>query len=404
MRKTALWILMVIVLSAAVSAKTFTFEVGDYEIEDADGFEILNTENTELTLWDGDLVLVEAIFPLVFPDTQVVDEIRLIEFKDPVELELNIPSAAETDFMEFDYVERECFENTREVEFFVNDPIIMGNEATYSIWIYPLEVVDCEEGKFKLYQTVEYGAKIVESVSRIELVKVEGMASPGSTIPIKIFMNREVDGKLVIKDIIGEEKIASKTIKGDREIINLKLSDDFDREQYILEYIEDGKTVAYKDFIISTTWGSIDFTVHKSDDLSIIPIKVNITNNYDEEINVNGTLELINWDSEVTKTTPLEMVLAPGSNKREMDVTVSEEQQKDDIKITLEYEGHEESVTRNTMMRIDPAVAAWAKEQLEEDETQTSDPTAKSTIIAVIIAVVMFIIVGYVALKYTRKE
>ena len=308
MEKPVVLIFMLCLLTSIATAETLTFEIQNYEIKKVDGYEIINASNLLISSSLSGMALPKGIVLKKYSQNQPVDEIRLVKFYEPEELNINLPDIGEDE----KFIDRTCYSSTREPELFVNDPIITEDMAQYSIQITPVEVVDCEAGKFILYKKTDYEIVRHASPVRIQRVAYTKSTAPGTKTKISVELNLAATGELKLVDDLGDEI--------DSIIINSEKHADFiidspseeDKTEYTVEFWEEGKRISFMNAEVATEWGNVDFKCYVSDNKNIIPVKVNITNNLDKEIEVELSYQLFDWDMNLDKEINTTKKIAPG--------------------------------------------------------------------------------------------
>ena len=242
--------------------KSFEFKITEHEIATEGDYSLIETDKTVQSMTPYELVLPKRTLMEEFPPNTVITNYSVTKMADAVSITANIPTLNETGMMQ-----RVCYEKERNatVEFsqsYTEDSrVVLTN-------IYPVEIVDCDKGKFKLYKTIKYEIEYIP-FSPVLIKEIAGPSEmlPGQksniTIEIENTQSGPVNGTIVMTDETGSITIA-KPIKTTRDKYKIELT--APEQEGIYTYRADfyypNESVTYKEF---------DFEVKTIDLELIIP-------------------------------------------------------------------------------------------------------------------------------------
>ncbi len=191
--------------------ETFEVEIGDYNIIKADdSFDYLELDIPFEQYKYGFNTVVPAIIQMhSYPEGISITGVKLDSMEDPVTIKANLP-----DFNFREVVERAC---TNEQEsFFEFEPTPNPEGGVfYTMLIVPVEVVDCENGIFRLYKKIKYHFEYIPLIS-VHLLAIEAPDEVpyGSGISLSLDVKKMVFGNTTAKfelkdesgDVISETK------------------------------------------------------------------------------------------------------------------------------------------------------------------------------------------------------
>ncbi|MBD3355008.1 hypothetical protein GF361_03410, partial [Candidatus Woesearchaeota archaeon] len=220
----------------------------DYAIESNNSFELLNVS-------DGENVFAsyEIVRPMItkhhnLPLNAIVTNVSYV-FSNPESLNLNLPE------YDGELVNRTCafgFEKNIEVTNTYKE-----DKQTVNLFISPLDVIDCENGDFKLYRRIEYTIDYV-SPSPIYFDNIDYPAKilPSTdfnlTFNIDYVNNEVLDGEIEVwtedKLVYQKEMISNVPAM----MVSLTSEEDEKFTQYRIKYIEGNETLTESEFEIET--------------------------------------------------------------------------------------------------------------------------------------------------------
>ena len=262
--------------------KHLTFEIPSYKIENIDEFSIINAENTFHNMKPDELVLPVAVRTTKFPVNTIITDYRIDYVGDYEDITLeNLPS------YQFGFVNRTCYNDnqTYKVDF---DNSYTEDTHDFIARIYPVEVIDCNQGKFRLYKKFNYSIDYIA----ISPVLIENVDLP-LNVPVNELINIEIQllpltdktvrGKLAVFDN-ERNKIWEKDIFTDVLDYNaeFKTPNNEGLQRYNVEFIYDNETVNYKEFSFFT---------------NILDVKTDIPVSADENPSLNFDFYSYNQES-----------------------------------------------------------------------------------------------------------
>jgi len=251
---------------------TYTFRINDFKINDTGAFDLIQTDTAEQNYFNELLVLPRQIITVDFPLKTVIQNVSLIEFADPVDIIADIPT-----WMNGSFTNRECFANTLNASFSYSHSFTEDSE-TVLVDVIPVDVLDCEAGKFRLYKKVKYFVDYIP-YSPVIIDAIDSLPSfaPNSDaevfVKVRSIKSESVFGQIVIKDeenIIGQvnqELFAQET----KDIpISIKVPDKSGPLRLSVEFYENEESKTRSDFFIYIS--PLNFEIS-------IPEKLNLSNN-----------------------------------------------------------------------------------------------------------------------------
>jgi hypothetical protein len=409
MAKTIISILMFILLVSIAYAEERTIIIDSYNILEENGYETLVIDGGEsiTELYNG--VLPKITYRLV--ESKPVDKITLIGFEDPVSLNVNYPFLDEDEQGNEIYTDRECTSMSEDASFYVNDPLYEGDDIIYVLDIFPIDILDCEKGDIRLYQTIKYNVDYLESPVLIKEIETYNLER-GQTASVFVNFNQIPDGKLIIKDDYGNI-VAEK--EANEKLVTLKFSvpEDMDVQNFAVEYTEDTKLISKKEFTLASfEWGDFDFeALPPTEGKNDYPINITFNNKLNEEIEVKLTEGFIDIKGEFTTSFSKKIKLKPGSSSIKEILNPTEKEGKHpDIKVIAEYGGLEVVQMHNTMTRKDPNVKTIGDVMKEQGVTipvigqEPEKKTNYANIIGIIAALVLILGVALVAYLFLFRK
>lgn len=420
MRKIILFGIIMILLAGIVCADRFTYETREYEVHKGQEYDVVYINNG--LLWEIEGFLNEPVGGEQFNvlADKAIKSITIVGKENPVNLKMNLPVVKYADDIYYGYEDRECISNQRDA--YIDYYKSYGDESQIVVEFHPLEIVDCEKGEFILYQNMEIEVEYYEK-NKIKSVEHSGL-NPGSETTIEFEFENVEDGDQILVQDYWFDEVAYEYVDSGKMTITAEIPVDISDFFLVVEYynVDDEIVDRYlikEDF----AWGTFDFRVLVSDDAEVFPLAIEIENTKGTDISISLDIISMNFEEEAETTIHRTLTASPGKSMHFIEFKITENEVSNDITISATYNGITETVEHNSLIRFTeeeiqnglppPPGAVFAQEFaeiLEEDYDEaenvkkTSEPTKKSTIIAVIAAISLFIIVGYVGLKYAGKE
>ena len=413
--KKVLWLIIGLVLMQVAFADTYVFETGQCQSIKSGNYDIIICENTDLLDEQFQLEVPQGTKVLEFDKGGIIKEITLKKVSDATELTLNIPMVdydAQGNSM---YVEKECIRNTEKAYI---DPMTptYGEKTNVRVDFYPLEMVDCETGLFKLYEKmeieIEFEDRISFSVERTsELI-------PEKDVTYVAHFDETPNGEISVEGrygLIETFEAKSKTVEMTFTTTLTEL------QEYTFDYYEGDELLATQNIEEDLSWGNFDFRVLESEDKTIFPLAIEITNDLQEEISLDLQIMSTNLDGDVQTTMNTSIKAKPGIGIYYIDFKVTEEERNNNIDIIGSYKGISLLASHNTFVRFKkeetqsglppPPGEELIQEMAKVIQEEASKTSAKksvssrlSTTIAIIVSVLLTALVIYIIFKYMRTK
>ncbi len=416
MSKAVFYILAVMVMSSFASAEVLTYKTGAYDIyDDGDGYELLVIENGEQ--WEMESQFNEPVSMSTFSvaSDKAIKSVTLKEKRLPKELTLNIPLIYYTTDESFEYLDSDCEENFRDAyalmwfDTFSSSPTIL-------VEIHPLEITDCKNQKFTLYQELDIEVEYYEENKIKSFEHSEFVPGKEATLTFE-FENLEGNGQLVVSN--GVDKI-SESVDSETIEISMFVPEDIADFYFAAEYYEDGDVVDRQIISQSFKWGSVDFRVLVSDDRLVLPIAVQVENLLGKEIPV--FLEIASLDDYYNEVSKVERVVSvpSGVSINYVQLNITEDEAGNDVSVRAAYNGVTEFAEHNSLVRFTleevrnglpqaPGISLFTEVESEGDSkaaegSETSSSWKGSTFVGIAAALAIFGVVVYIAFKYLGKK
>ncbi|MBI2107177.1 hypothetical protein HYT57_04275 [Candidatus Woesearchaeota archaeon] len=266
--------------------KHLLFEIPSNTVTQAGEFSILNTENTYQNLEPNEIVEPIAVRKTHFPINTIITGYNLESVENPVELEIsNLPIYMNS------FVQRKCYEDSRnyKVEF---ENAYTNDNLEFIARIYPMEIINCKEGKVKLYTKFSYSVDYIP-LSPVLINKINTPSSSPVKQPIDVEMeimpltSSVATGSLAIFDQfnnrIWEQEITTENTNY-KAIILVPEQEGY--HKYSVEFMQNNETLNYKEFsietIILTPKAKIPVTARSNEEIEI---------NYESQLDQSFELE-----------------------------------------------------------------------------------------------------------------
>jgi hypothetical protein len=284
--------------------------LSSFDVTNVYGFDIVDMDGTVQSHLDDSLVLPVKIVESEFPVQTVITDVRLVSLEDPVELTLSsLPMWADGD-----YLNRSCVLDKEEAGLSYSTVFTEDSELLITK-IEPVEVIDCETGKVRIYTTVNYEIDYyVNSPIMIRSVDFNDPVAPGKDVDLTVFVENikgeSVQGTLKVLD--GDKILAEKDISTDtlQHLITFKSPSRKGKYPYKLVFVQGGEEITEKTF---------ELTVHDlSAYLMVDPINsgsvdVVFTNHYPGNLDVGLNYYLVKG-STLLESGNVELSLPSGSS------------------------------------------------------------------------------------------
>ncbi|MBW2974031.1 hypothetical protein KY346_06615 [Candidatus Woesearchaeota archaeon] len=272
--------------SPGIYTKNFKFRVGDYNVTAFGNFSIIEADNTDNMYGFDELVLPVRALTVEFPLKTIVQNFSY-SLEDPVDL--TVKDLPMWDGLEL--VERECYRNATNasVEF---SHVFTDEEELVIVVIHPAKVVDCNEGKIKLFQTVKYQIDYVP-YSPILINSVEHPAELlpsqrfNATINIENIQDSAVEGEIHIKQ--GKDLVSKLPVSTTKSSYDLEVTAPSEEGiyAYTAEFIYENSSRVYADFSLAVKVLDAELIIPErmdsSGELELI-ITSQLTDDFDSDI------------------------------------------------------------------------------------------------------------------------
>ncbi|MBI2580746.1 hypothetical protein HYV85_02960, partial [Candidatus Woesearchaeota archaeon] len=294
--------------------------INDYSVIDAGEHSFLVANKTTLSEQEGELMLPKAVIIEEFPPKTVVTAVRIIAFDDPVDVKVeSLP------MWYGEPVKRECVSESSEASIDFSNSFT-GSEEIVTVAISPVEVVNCSEGKLKLYTKVVYAIDYIPfSPVMIKEAAVPAEAFPGQSLAANVLLQNlqgtAFEGELVLSSMNGsglKEHLAEKKVAfaAEQQEATAELAfaapENKGISSYKLEFVQDGEAKTFREFSISVKALELSFnlpaTAGESGEAALL-----IQNKLSSPVDAIISTYLLKGEETVTATQ--EKTLQPGSNE-----------------------------------------------------------------------------------------
>ena len=233
--------------------KHVTFSIPSYSITRRGDYELIDAENTFQSSEAGKLVVPIAVRTTSFPKNTIITGFRVDNVWNYEDIDTtNLPSYESG----LGLVDRACYYDAKshEVSF---DEAYTQNSRDIIATIMPLEVLNCTEGKFRLYRNFNYSIDYIAlSPLLIKDIKAPLTAKSSEQINVSIkllkFSDVAVEGALAILDgqnsKVWEKQITSDSLEHNAQFTAPASEGAY---KYSVEFIKDNQTLDYNEFTIS---------------------------------------------------------------------------------------------------------------------------------------------------------
>ena len=232
--------------------KHLVFEIPQYNVINVGNYSLINASNTFQNLEFGELVLPIAIRTTHFPINTLITNFSLEYVGESADLTVeNIPS------YESGFAERTCYYD--EVDYNVEfSNAYTEDSQDFIAGISPVEVVNCTEGRFRLYRKFNYSVDYIA----LSPALIKEISAPLSK-PINEIINVNIElMQLTDKPVNGSVAIFDQNNNKlwETEAITDRVSytasfyapQNEGLQKYSAEFIYDGQTAHYKEFYVYT--------------------------------------------------------------------------------------------------------------------------------------------------------
>ena len=407
MKKTIAILFLSLLMASFVCAETYN--IGKYEVLEKEEYSTVLIQNGDLV--EEDEMPFEPVGRMTIPldRDKAVKDIRILNARNPEKLDLNLPILKFVDEENYQLVDNDCFEDKREPYLYTT--ILDGADYKVIVDIYPLEIVDCSEGKYILYKDIDLEVEYHEENNILDASYSEIV--PGKPVKIDIEFQDVAEGdKVTIETYEGKE--VEKQVTSGKMSFEVDAPENVAQNFFLIKYYRDYEVIDREIIIQETDWGSFDFRILVSENRNILPIAIEVNNELEEEIELDILIESVDVDSITQTSKKTTLNSRPGKQIHYINFEVGDDELINDIDITATYNTVSHNQGHNSIMRFTHDEVKEGlpspREDLAEElsniiESEESKPkTNISNILGIIIAVLLFGGVGFLAFYFLRKK
>jgi hypothetical protein len=345
--------------------KHVVFEIPKYNIMQVGNYSIINASPAYQNYEYGELVLPMAIRTTHFPINTLITNFSVTYIGDYVDLTIeDLPS------YEFEFVNRTCYVDNESYSIdFTNAYTDFNND--FIAEIHPVEIINCTEGKFRLYKKFNYTVDYIA----LSPVLIEDIGAPLSSkinelINVKIkLMEITTDaenGSLAILDeqnnILWEKEIRTDETN---HTASFYAPNNEGLQEYSIEFIQNNHTLAYNEFNVFIT-----ILEPKAD----IPVTVGSDPNIDIDLYSYGNFSLkSNYylldGEEIISQDSFEKQLEKGSNIQQLSFSgLEKEAQTYTLILELNYLNNKKSLAYTLNTNNPPLIFTDYNEDYDEGD------------------------------------
>jgi len=232
----------------------YTYHFVNPQITEEEEFEILKITNDPQFYEEDKPALQKQLQVHDYPFQTLVKNVELVAFEDPEEFTLeNLPGTNNGSF-----VERTC-EQEREEPVITYSSSSSEDKKHVLVSINPTEIVNCEEGRVKLYKTVKYRinylpySPVVLKGASAERILAENQETTAD-ITVENIASHATIGTLVIKDeegsIRGQQNIRLQSAQVDTFTVPYHAPQKRGEQRLMVAYQQQGDTKTKSSFLI----------------------------------------------------------------------------------------------------------------------------------------------------------
>ncbi|MBI4015080.1 MAG: hypothetical protein HY365_03960 [Candidatus Aenigmarchaeota archaeon] len=294
-----------------------TITITNYTLENEGNFTTISVGGMQQARIMDDVILPEHAGIEEFPLKTLISNVSVVSLENPVELVVNLPAWNGTAPSE-----RDCWFDKRPAGISYSHAFTEDGEMAIT-HVKPVEIVNCAEGRVKLYQTVKYGIEY-EPFSSILIKKIEAPyeALPDSTVTINVtaknLRTSSVSGTLVVYG--NNQSIGSvSVVLSPNEVKTVQVSFTADKTitGYSVSYIEDSEVKTSKKFSVlpSVLDAGISAMDYHAGGLTI-PVGISFNNKLSEKMSIEFDISMIDAKGASYKPLHLPLTLLPGKTMK----------------------------------------------------------------------------------------
>lgn len=290
-----------------------TVEVDDYNFIDENNYSLIDAKGFIQSLDENYPSLPRRVEKLNLPLGTVVNKIELLETSNPITITgKNVPS------WDGNFTDRLCKENNYTASIKYSHSFTDDYEVVL-VEINPVEVVDCEQGIFKLYKTIKYKIDYYpDSAVLLNSVTFPDHAVPEKEIGVSVDISRikteSVSGVLRVKQ--NEQVVAEKTISFDQDTYVANVIFNAPKYEglvpYTIEFEENKKVTSRVNFNVYVSLVDAVIKIPKNIGTTAV-VDIEAYNHHSEQLPITIYYELKHNDK-ILKSETLQKTVNPNWN------------------------------------------------------------------------------------------
>ncbi|MEM4254199.1 MAG: hypothetical protein QXR48_02320 [Candidatus Woesearchaeota archaeon] len=355
--------------------KTIKWVIPYYDVVELENFTLITIPGALLQESFGELVLPVRTTNTEFPLKTIITGAELVGFSDPVDVTANVPL-----WNGFGYSERDCDVSNASAR--IDFSRIYSDESLIVLGrILPVEMIDCDAGKFRLYRTITYNITYYP-FSPVRIISIDAPqkllpeATRQITVKIENMQDTPTMGNLTLLDSEGtiiSVKEISTTIS--EHSLELKVPAEEGTYKYYVAFVQDGEEKTHASFSIDVKTIEVEFEIPQvmKDGAKI---NLSITNNWETQIVAQILLEL-SRNGEQVKEISQEVVLRPGQNKVVFELNnLDRNDVYYDLRASITYNGRTILLSDRLLMNHAPVILN-TNQVFNESQTLIIEPVIK---------------------------
>ncbi len=291
--------------------------ITNYTLENDGNFTIISVGGMQQGRVIDDVILPRKVDIEEFPLKTLISNVSVVSLENPAELIINLSMWNGTDS-----TERACWFDKRPAGITYTHTFTEDAELAIT-HIKPVEIVNCTEGRVKLYQTVKYKIEY-NPFSSVLIKKIEAPPEvlPDSIAAINVTVRnlrtRAVSGLLSVSgnnNTISSIPIALNPYEV--KTIQITFKTDKSVASYAVNYIEDNEIKTSKKFRIVPRVLDLEISAlpYQASGL-LVPVGLSFNNRLSQPMNIEFDISLVDSTGMNYKPLHLPMALLPGRNTK----------------------------------------------------------------------------------------
>ncbi|MBI2076538.1 MAG: hypothetical protein HYT72_04800 [Candidatus Aenigmarchaeota archaeon] len=294
-----------------------TLSITSYTLENENNFTIISVGGMQQDKVIDDVILPRKADIEEFPLKTLIANVSVVSLENPVELVINLSMWNGTAA-----TERACWFDKREAGISYTHTFTEDAELVITN-IKPVEIVNCTEGRVRLYQTVKYKIEY-NPFSSVLIKKIE---APPEVLPdsiaainvtVKNLRTSSVSGILSISGNNNTINSASITFAPNEvKTIPITFKTDKAISSYAVNYIEDNEVKTSKKFRIMPRVLDMEINAvpYQASGL-LVPVGLSFNNRLSEQMSIEFDISLVDSSGANYKPLHLPLTLLPGKNTK----------------------------------------------------------------------------------------